>query len=78
MKTIKLKIDDSFDEMLTGLAKRMKITKSEVFREAVIKYYRDHLDREELRQRVKIACEKVREQSLQEAVVWDTTIGDGL
>lgn len=77
MKTIKLAVDDKFGEMLTGLARRTNTTETAVIRKAVFNY-RNELGREELRGRIKEASKKVREQSLEEAAVWEGTIGDGL
>lgn len=77
MKTITLKADEDFDKALTSLAKSMKTTKSAVIRKAVINY-RDQLDREALRQRIKIASEKVREQSLRICREMSDADNDGL
>lgn len=77
MKTITLKADDDFDEALTALAKDMKTTKSAVIRKAVINY-RKQLDRDSLRQQVKRASEKVREQSLRICREMSDADSDGL
>lgn len=77
MKTITLKADPKFDAELTRLAKRLHTTKSAVIREAVGEY-KTKLERDEMRERLKEASLKVRDQNLEEMELWDATIGDGL
>jgi predicted transcriptional regulator len=77
MKTITLKANPRFDEELTALANRLHTSKSAVIREAVGEY-KLKLDREELRDRLKEASLKVRDQTLEEIEIWDATIADGL
>lgn len=77
MKTVTLKADDSFDERLTRLAKRLGTTKSAVIREAVGSYERQ-VEREELARRVREASLKTREEALHTATDWDDANADGL
>ena len=44
MKTITLKVDDTFDALLAGLARNLNTTKSGVMRAAVINY-KNHMER---------------------------------
>lgn len=77
MKTITLKADPQFDAELTRLAKRLRTSKSAVIREAVGEY-KAKLDREAMRERLREASLKVREQNLEELEIWDAAIADGL
>jgi predicted transcriptional regulator len=72
-----VKADDNFDAALTRLAKRLKTTKSSVIRAAVLNY-RDHIEREALRQRIREVSLKSRAQAKQAASDLDTASGDGL
>lgn len=77
MKTITLKADPQFDAELTRLSKRLHTSKSAVIREAVGEY-KTKLDREEMRNRLREASLKVRDQNREEMQVWDVAIADGL
>jgi predicted transcriptional regulator len=77
MKTITVKADARFDSTLTELAKHLKTTKSGVIRAAVLNY-KDHIEREALRQRVRDASAKTRQQARQGAVDFDAASADGI
>ena len=77
MKTITIKADAGFDAMLTRLAKRMKTTKSGVIRAAVLNY-KEHVEREALRQRIRDASLKTRKQAKQAASEFDAANSDGI
>jgi len=76
MKTITLKADPGFDATLTRLAKRMKTTKSGVIRAAVLNY-KEHIEREALRQRIREASLKTRKQAKRAASEFDAANSDG-
>ena len=77
MKTITLKADEKFDAELTGLAKRLRTTKSAVIREAVGEY-KTQLDREEMRKQLREASHLLRDQTREILEELDGTIADGL
>lgn len=77
MKTITVKADARFDSTLTKLAKRLKTTKSGVIRAAVLNY-KEHVDREALRQRIREASLKTRHQAKQAASQFDAANSDGI
>ena len=77
MKTITVKADAKFDSTLTKLAKQLKTTKSSVIRDAVLNY-KEHLEREALRERIRDASTKTRRQAQQAAVEFDATNADGI
>ncbi len=77
MKTITLKADDTFDALLTGLARNLNTTKSGVLRSAVLNY-KKHLERVSLGRQVREASLKIREESLQYASDLDAADADGL
>ena len=77
MKTITVKADARFDSTLTKLAKRLKTTKSGVIRAAVLNY-KDHIEREALRQRIRDASAKTRQQAKQGASDFDAASADGI
>ena len=77
MKTVTIKADAEFDALLSLLAGRLSTTKSRVIRDAVRNYQR-HLDREELRQKIRSASLKTRDQALNAADEWDAVNADGL
>ena len=77
MKTITLKADPEFDALLTSLARRLKITRSGVIRDAV-RSYQLHLEREALRQQLRAASLKTRAQAAQAGEDFDAANGDGL
>lgn len=65
MKTITLKADDTFDALLTGLARNLNTTKSGVMRAAVLTLAKKHQERVSLGRQVREASLKVREEALQ-------------
>ncbi len=77
MKTVTIKADAEFDALLNRLARRMSTTKSRIIRDAV-RNYQQHLDREALRQQVRIASLKTRKQTRDAAVDFDDANADGL
>ena len=77
MKTITVKADARFDATLTRLAKRLKTTKSSVIRKAVLNY-RDHIEREALREKIRAASLKTRQQAIQAAADFDAANADGI
>ena len=64
-------------EAISRLAGRLGTTKSRVIRDAV-RYYQQHLNREELRQRIRSASLKTRAQALDVSAELDTADADGL
>jgi predicted transcriptional regulator len=76
-KTITLKADERFDEMLSRLAERTHRSKSAVIREAVAQYQKQ-LDREALRRRLRVASLKTRAQAVKESERLDDVTSDGL
>jgi len=77
MKTITVKADNEFDTMLNQLASRLHTTRSGVIRDAV-KNYLKYIDRQALRQQIKAASLKTREQARQASVDFDEASSDGL
>jgi len=77
MKTVTIKADAEFDALLSGLAGRLQKTKSRVIRDAV-RNYQQHLNREELRQKIRAASRKTRKQALEASEEFDATNADGL
>ncbi len=77
MKTITVKADARFDATLTRLAKRLKTTKSSVIRTAVLNY-RDHIEREALREQIRAASLRTRQQAKQAAADFDAANADGI
>ena len=77
MHTITLKSDDTFYNTLEGMAKSLHTTKSDLIRKAVV-YYKDALEKEKLKEQIKNASFKVREESLKISQEFETTINDGL
>ena len=74
MKTITLKVDDTFDAQLTALARNLNTTKSGVMRAAVLNY-KKHLERVSLGGRVREASLRVREEALEYASELDAADG---
>jgi len=77
MHTITLKSDDTFYNTLEEMVKTLHTTKSDLIRKAVV-YYKDALEKERLKEQIKNASFKVREESLKISQEFDTTINDGL
>ena len=76
MKTVTLKADAKFDALLNRLAGRLGTTRSRVIRDAVWNY-QQHLDREELRQKIRSASLKTRAQALDVSAEFDAANADG-
>jgi metal-responsive CopG/Arc/MetJ family transcriptional regulator len=77
MHTITLKSDDMFYDTLNDMVKNLNTTKSELIRKAVI-YYKSVLEKEQLKQQIKHASLKVRDESLKISKEFDKTTDDGL
>ncbi len=77
MHTITLKSDDTFYNTLEDMVKTLNTTKSDLIRKAVV-YYKDALEKERLKEQIKNASFKVREESLKISREFDATINDGL
>ncbi|PCJ86858.1 MAG: DNA-binding protein [Thiotrichaceae bacterium] len=77
MKTITVKADNEFDSLLNQLASRLHATRSSVIRDAVRSYVK-HLDREALKQQVRAASFKTREQASQAVGDFEAANNDGL
>jgi len=77
MKTVTIKADAEFDELLKNLAGRLHTTKSRIIRDAV-RNYQQHLNREELRQKIRAASLKTRKQALDASSEFDDASSDGL
>jgi len=77
MHTITLKSDDTFYNTLEDMVKILQTTKSDLIRKAVI-YYKDALEKEKLKEQIKNASFKVREESLKTSHEFEYTLSDGL
>ena len=77
MHTITLKSDDIFYNILDEMVKRLHTTKSDLIRKAVV-YYKNALEKERLKEQIKNASFKAREESLKISQEFETTINDGL
>ena len=77
MKTVTIKADAAFDELLSHLAGRLGTTKSRVIRDAV-RNYEQYLDKEELRQKIRDASLRTRSQALNVSAELDAANADGL
>lgn len=77
MKTITLKVDDGFEALLSRLAARLGMSRSEVIREAVLSY-EPRLDRDVLRSKVSDASRRTRAQSADVSSDPGAGRGDGL
>ena len=77
MHTITLKSDDTFYDTLEDMVKTLNTTKSDLIRKAVI-YYKDVLEKEKLKEQIKYASLKVRENSIKISKDFDTVLNDGL
>jgi hypothetical protein len=75
--TITLKSDDTFYNTLEDMVKTLHTTKSDLIRKAVI-YYKDALEKERLKEQIKNASFKVREESLKTSNEFESTLNDGL
>lgn len=77
MKTITLKADEEFDDLLSRLATKLNTTRSAVIREAVQSYER-HLERDALRRQLRDSSRRTRAQAAAVQQELDAAIGDGL
>jgi hypothetical protein len=77
MHTITLKSDDKFYEMLESMVHSLQISKSELIRRSVI-HYKEILEKEQLKNQIKQASLKVRNESLKISNEFDDTLDDGL
>ncbi len=76
MKTITLKADNEFDALLNQLTLRLHTTRSDVIRNAVRNYLK-HLDKEALREKIRSASIKTREQAMLTSVEFEAADSDG-
>ena len=77
MHTITLKSDDTFYNTLEDMVKMLHTTKSDLIRKAVV-YYKDALEKEMLKEQIKNASFKVRQESLKISQEFEHTLNDGL
>lgn len=77
MKTITLKADDTFDALLSRLAKKLNTSRSAVIRDAV-RHYEQQLENDALRGQLRAASRKTRAQAKRTGEELDAAIGDGL
>lgn len=77
MHTITLKSDDNFYDMLSDMVKSLNITKSELIRRSVIQY-KEVLEKEKLKEQIKLASFRVRDESLKSAMDFEDSTNDGL
>ena len=77
MHTITLKSDDTFYNTLEDMVKTLQTTKSDLIRRAVV-YYKNALEKEQLKEQIKNASFKVREESLKMSQEFEHTVSDGL
>ena len=77
MKTITLKTDDTFFEKVTELAKDLHLSKSELIRRAVAEY-ETVMKKREIKEQMKQASLRVRNDSSAIAEEFDDSVADGL
>lgn len=77
MKTITLKTDDSFFEKVNSLAKHLHLTKSELIRRSITEFEL-HIQKKEMKERMKQASMRVREANLDMVDEFDDAADDGL
>ncbi len=77
MPVITLKSDEKFLETLDTMAKELQINRSELIRRSVLRF-REEMDREKLKKRIKEASLRVREDAKAMAKELEGTVGDGL
>jgi len=77
MHTITLKSDDDFYNTLNEMVENLNTTKSELIRRAVL-YYQNVLEKEKLKEQIKSASYKVRDESLAVTKEFDNSLDDGL
>ncbi|MDD2640776.1 MAG: ribbon-helix-helix protein, CopG family [Sulfurimonadaceae bacterium] len=77
MHTITLKADDNFFKTLNELVSKLGTSRSSLIRNAVINY-KEMLEKEQLKEQIKKASLKVRNESIQITNEFDNTLEDGL
>jgi len=77
MHTITLKADDNFFTTLNELVSKLGTSRSNLIRNAVINY-KETLEKEQLKEQIKKASLKVRNESIQITNEFDNTLDDGL
>lgn len=77
MHTITLKADDNFFTTLNELVSKLGTSRSNLIRNAVINY-KETLEKEQLKEQIKKASLKVRNESIQITQEFDNTLDDGL
>ncbi len=77
MHTITLKSDDNFYDMLENMVAQLNITKSELIRRSVT-HYKTLMEKEKLKEQIKNASYKTREDSLRITTAFEKTLDDGL
>ena len=77
MHTITLKADDKFFATLNELVSKLGTTRSNLIRNAVINY-KETLEKEQLKEQIKKASLKVRNESIQITKEFENTLDDGL
>jgi metal-responsive CopG/Arc/MetJ family transcriptional regulator len=77
MHTITLKTDDNFFTMLNEMVVTFGTSRSELIRNAVINY-KETMEKEKLKEQIKKASLKVRNESLKIANELEDTLSDGL
>ena len=77
MKTITLKADNNFINVLNEMVEAFNSNKSEIIRKSVL-YYKDILEKEKLRKMMKQASQKVKNHSLKIAQNYDSALQDGI
>ena len=77
MKTITLKTDDTFFDKVTGMAKQLHLSKSELIRRAVAEY-EEVIRRKVMKEQMMNASLRVREPNRKMMEEFDDTLIDGL
>ena len=77
MKTVTLKVDESFHARLDNLARTLHLSKSEVIRRSVAAY-EAAMERRRMRERFKEVSMKVREANREVIRDFDAIVADGL
>ena len=77
MHTITLKADDNFFATLNELVSKLGTSRSNLIRNAVINY-KETLEKEQLKEQIKKASLKVRNESIHITNEFDNTLDDGL
>jgi len=77
MKTITLKADNEFNDLLNQLTLKLHINRSDVIRKAV-RLFSERLDKDMLRQKIKSASLKTRAQAMQANDDFESANNDGI